>query len=87
MPQSTTALREEFDGLAMLSCDGWNHNAHYHPFLLKHVPPCCGHVLESAAAPSAFSRLLAARARHLPALDLSPSSVLCTFDHEGDASG
>ena len=31
----------DFDRLALLSGDGWDHNSHYCHSLLKYVPPDC----------------------------------------------
>ena len=37
--QSAQTVREDFDGLAALSEEeGWDHSAHYHPFLLGQLP-------------------------------------------------
>jgi hypothetical protein len=36
--QSTEKVREDFDRLADLSYEtGWDHNTHYHAFLLKRL--------------------------------------------------
>ena len=81
MPQSTTTIREDFDRNALLSHDGWDHNAHYHGFLLKHLPPHCTEALDIGCGTGAFSRLLAAHARHVLALDLSPQMIRIAWEH------
>jgi hypothetical protein len=43
----TDGVREDFDRLAVLSeGSGWEHNSHYHPFLLRQLPQRLGEVLE-----------------------------------------
>lgn len=68
----TDAIRADFDRLALLESDDWNHNSHYHPFLLKHVPRACDDALEIGCGTGTFARLLAQRSKHVLALDLSP---------------
>ncbi|MET0395712.1 MAG: methyltransferase domain-containing protein [Longimicrobiaceae bacterium] len=68
-------IRADFDRIAALDEDGWDHNAHYHPFLLRHVPPGCRAALEVGCGSGAFARLLARRADTVLALDLSPEMV------------
>lgn len=71
----TEDIRADFDRLALLDGDGWNHNSHYHPFLLRQVPAKCGEALEIGCGTGAFSRLLAERSAHVLGLDLSPTMV------------
>ena len=73
--QPTSAIRADFDRIALLSRDGWNHNSHYHDFLLQQVPAHCTDVLEIGCGTGAFSRLLARRAERVLALDLSPRMI------------
>lgn len=68
-------VRADFDRLALLSDEGWSHNSHYHPFLLKHVPQQMDAALEIGCGTGAFSRLLAQRADRVMALDLSPQMI------------
>jgi ubiquinone/menaquinone biosynthesis C-methylase UbiE len=68
---SMEKIQADFDRLAVLS-EGWSHNDYYHPFLLKHVPKQCDQALDIGCGTGGFSRLLAQRARHVLALDLSP---------------
>ena len=73
--QPTSAIRADFDRIALLSKDGWNHSSHYHGFLLQQVPAHCADVLEIGCGTGAFSRLLARRAERVLALDLSPRMI------------
>ena len=70
-----SAIQADFDRLALYSTDGWDHNSHYHNFLLKHVPEQCRNALEIGCGTGAFARLLAKRADSVLALDLSPQMI------------
>ena len=68
-------IQADFDRLAAFSQDGWNHNSHYHRFLLRHVPQPCLQALEVGCGSGAFARLLATRAEQVLALDVSPQMI------------
>jgi SAM-dependent methyltransferase len=70
-----SAIQADFDRIALLGTDGWNHNNHYHNFLLRQVPPDCRQVLEIGCGTGTFSRLLAERSQNVLALDLSPEMI------------
>ena len=69
------AIQADFDGLALLSNEGWGHNNHYHRFLLRQVPSPCRHALEIGCGTGMFARLLAQKAKRVLALDLSPQMI------------
>lgn len=73
--QPTDVIRTDFDRLALLSDQVWDHNQHYHDFLLRHIPPACTHALDIGCGTGVFTRLLAARADHVVAIDLSPMMI------------
>lgn len=73
--QTTESILSDFDRIALLPDGGWNHNAHYHGYLLRHVPARCRRALEIGCGTGRFSRLLAARAESVLALDLSPQMI------------
>jgi ubiquinone/menaquinone biosynthesis C-methylase UbiE len=73
--QTPESIRLDFDRIAPLSKDGWNHNAHYHEYLLGHLPRRCTQILEIGCGTGVFSRLLAARAEKVLAIDLSPQMI------------
>jgi len=77
MPGDFDALiiQADFDRLALLSRDGWDHNSHYGNFLLKHIPKNCESALEIGCGTGAFARLMAKRAGRVLALDLSPQMI------------
>jgi ubiquinone/menaquinone biosynthesis C-methylase UbiE len=74
--QTPESIRLDFDRIAPLSDDGgWNHNAHYHEYLLAQLPQRCPRILEIGCGTGRFSRLLAARAEKILAIDLSPQMI------------
>ena len=70
-----STIQADFDRIAALSDPGWNHNDHYHAFLLRALPPYCPQALEIGCGTGAFARLLAARSGRVLALDLSPRMI------------
>lgn len=73
--QTPESIRADFDRIASLAGEGWDHNSHYHEYLLRHAPGRCGRTLEVGCGAGEFSRLLAARAERVLAVDLSPRMV------------
>lgn len=73
--QTTETIRADFDRIAPLARAGWDHNAHYHDFLLRQVPEHCSRALEIGCGAGEFTRLLAARAGEVVAVDLSPRMI------------
>lgn len=69
------SIQSEFDRLALVSEDGAAHNDHYHNFLLRQLPSHCENALEVGCGTGGFARLLAERADHVLALDLSPEMI------------
>ncbi len=53
----------------------WDHNAYYHPLLLRRLPPRCERVLDVGCGAGTFAAKLAARADTVDALDRSPAMV------------
>ena len=83
--QGTQKVREDFDRLADLSGeDGWNHNAHYHAFLLRQLPPRLHEALEVGCGTGAFARSLAERSERVLAVDLSPRMVEVAGSRSGE---
>ena len=73
--QTLESVRSDFDRIALLSEAGWNHNERYHSYLLGQLPERCGRALEIGCGAGEFSRLLAARADRVVAVDLSPRMI------------
>ena len=76
-----STVQADFDELALLPAEEWDHNSHYHDFLLRHVPSPCRESLELGCGTGAFSRLLAARSDRVLALDLSPNMIRIVEEH------
>ena len=72
--ESTATIQADFDRIALVSTDQWNHNIHYHNFLLTAIPHCQD-ALEIGCGTGTFSRRLASRADHVLAVDLSPQMI------------
>ena len=75
MAEAVSNVRADFDRIALLSGEGWDHNGHYHDFLARHIPAPCRDALEIGCGTGAFSRLLAASSERVLALDLSPKMI------------
>ena len=73
--QDPGRVRADFDRQAGLSGDGWDHNAHYHRFLLDRLPARCRLALDVGCGTGAFARLLAGRCERVVAVDLAPRMV------------
>lgn len=73
--QTPESIQSDFDRIAALCNESWNHNAHYHGYLLGQIPKRCGQVLEIGCGIGRFSRLLAGRAESVVAIDLSPQMI------------
>jgi SAM-dependent methyltransferase len=71
----SAAVRSDFDRLAHLDEDGWNHNNHYHGFLLNQLPAAFDAALDVGCGTGAFARQLAARASSVLGLDFSPEMI------------
>jgi SAM-dependent methyltransferase len=81
LTESMATIQADFDRIALLPDDGWNHNEHYHGFLLERMPPHCRETLEIGCGPGTFSRRLAQRSNRVLALDLSPQMIRIAKEH------
>jgi 2-polyprenyl-3-methyl-5-hydroxy-6-metoxy-1,4-benzoquinol methylase len=72
---STEKIRADFDRLAQFAGDGWDHNSHYHPFLLRHMPARMETALDLGCGAGTFARQLAKRAEQVVAIDLSSEMI------------
>src|SRR5262249_42651769 len=75
MPADMSVIRADFDRLAQVVTDEWDHNQEYQDFLLKQLPARCGQSLEVGCGTGQFARLLAQRSDRVLALDLSPEMI------------
>jgi ubiquinone/menaquinone biosynthesis C-methylase UbiE len=81
MDKSLQAIQADFDKIALLADEHWNHNEHYHKFLLQQIPKPCTNALEIGCGTGAFSRLLAERTKQVLAVDLSPNMIALARQH------
>jgi ubiquinone/menaquinone biosynthesis C-methylase UbiE len=72
-PQQT--LQRDFDEIALLPTDGFDHNSYYHNYLLRQIPNDCHRALEIGCGSGAFSRRLTNSSRQVLAVDLSPQMI------------
>jgi ubiquinone/menaquinone biosynthesis C-methylase UbiE len=75
MTEAMSSVRADFDRIALLAGEGWDHNGHYHEFLARHIPKPCPEALDIGCGTGAFSRVLAKSAERVLALDLSPNMI------------
>ncbi|HHP7244485.1 MAG TPA: class I SAM-dependent methyltransferase, partial [Elainellaceae cyanobacterium] len=68
-------IRNDFDRIALHDQEGWDHNNHYHSFLLKQLPVQRQAVLDIGCGTGEFSRLLSKRFEMVVAIDLSPNMI------------
>ena len=71
----TNKIRNDFDRLAPYDLEQWNHNNHYHQFMLAQLPTHCAKILDLGCGTGEFSRLLSGYADEVVAIDLSPNSI------------
>lgn len=75
MAETMSTIRADFDRIALLAGEEWDHSSQYHDFLLRHIPSPCRESLEIGCGAGAFSRLLAKSSDRVLALDLSPNMI------------
>lgn len=73
--QTLESIKSDFDRIALLADETWDHNSHYHKFLIEQIPKQCRQILEIGCGTGRFSRLLAEHAEKVLAIDLSPQMI------------
>lgn len=73
-------VKQDFDRIADLPAERWDHNVRYHRYLLRHLPERFGRALEVGCGTGAFARELASRAESVLAVDLSPRMIAVARD-------
>ena len=69
-------IQADFDRIALTETPGeWNHNNHYHAYLLRHAPTHCHTALEVGCGTGEFARRLAQRSDSVLALDIAPEML------------
>lgn len=71
----TPQIQADFDRLAELDDGRWDHNRHYHGFLLRFLPQTRELALEVGCGTGSFARCLAGHFAHVRAIDLSPEMI------------
>ena len=74
MTDSRATFQSDFDRIALLPESAWDHNGHYHNFLLRQLHPG-ERALDIGCGTGAFSRRLAERFDSVLGLDLSPQMI------------
>ena len=77
-------IQHDFDRIALLNPQRWDHNNHYHSFLLSQLPIKGKTALEIGCGTGEFSRLLAQRFERVVAIDLSPKMIEVAQQHSQD---
>jgi SAM-dependent methyltransferase len=75
MNASMHQIRDEFDRIALLTERHGSVSDIYHHYLIRHLPPHFETALEIGCGTGEFTRLLAARAKSVVALDLSTQMI------------
>ena len=71
MTQTLESIARDFDRIAGLPDDPWNHNRHYHGVLLRELPTYARHALEIGCGTGELTAKLAARIARVVGIDLS----------------
>ncbi|MBN1534062.1 MAG: class I SAM-dependent methyltransferase [Spirochaetes bacterium] len=75
-------LIRQFDRIAMLP-DTWDHNRHYHDFLLRFVPENCESGLDLGCGIGVLTRRLAERCRKVTGIDVSAEMIRVARERNG----
>lgn len=75
MAQTPESIASDFDRIALLPADPWDHNRLYHGVLLRQVPAQARDALEIGCGTGELTLKLAARVGHVVAVDLSPEML------------
>jgi ubiquinone/menaquinone biosynthesis C-methylase UbiE len=81
---STLQIREEFDRIALLTERHGGASDVYRYYLIRQLPPHYENALEIGCGTGEFTRLLAARARSVVALDLSSQMIRLAGSRSAD---
>ncbi|HJR45338.1 MAG TPA: class I SAM-dependent methyltransferase [Actinomycetota bacterium] len=62
----------------------WDHNIHYHPFLLEQIPAGCRTALDVGCGAGLFARRVAEQVREVTAIDRDPETIDAARSAAGD---
>ena len=74
-------IQNDFDRIALHDQEGWDHNNHYHSFLLKQLPVQRQAALDVGCGTGEFSRLLSKRFEKVIGTDLAPNMIEVAKQH------
>lgn len=66
---------DDFNKIANTKPSNWEHNNHYHNFLLKFIPNECEKAIDIGCGTGEFTRLLAEKSYIVEGIDLSPEMI------------
>lgn len=69
------AIIDDFNKIANTKPSNWEHNKHYHNFLLKFIPNECEKAIDIGCGTGEFTRLLAEKSHTVEGIDLSPEMI------------
>lgn len=73
--ENKNEIIKDFNNIAGTDVSVWEHNKHYHKFLLRHVPENCIQALDIGCGKGDFTRLLAQRSQKVLGIDLAPFMI------------
>jgi 2-polyprenyl-3-methyl-5-hydroxy-6-metoxy-1,4-benzoquinol methylase len=73
--EEKNAIIIDFNRIANTTACEWEHNNHYHKFLLNFVPKNCIQALDIGCGKGDFTRLLAKRSQNVVGIDLAPEML------------
>ncbi|MCL6602167.1 MAG: methyltransferase domain-containing protein [Paenibacillus sp.] len=75
--QNMKSVKEDFDKISRFAKQEheWDHNNHYHDYLLQFVPKKCEMAIDIGCGTGEFSRELAMQSKEVYGFDLSPISI------------
>lgn len=69
-------IKKDFDNIASLvQKENWNHNNHYHDFILNFVPNKCDSALDIGCGTGDFIKLLSPKCNHVMGIELSENMI------------
>jgi len=73
--ENKALVKADFDKIAMIQEKKWDHNRHYHNYLLKHLGKNLEYALDIGCGKGEFAKALAHRAKKVIGVDLSEQMI------------
>ncbi|MEM1322637.1 MAG: methyltransferase domain-containing protein [Bacteroidota bacterium] len=74
--QKAQTISADFDRIALLPTENWDHNLHYHEWIRQQLPSDCKSILEIGCGTGTLCRNLAAPIRKIEGIDLSRNMII-----------